>query len=64
MIQKQIIFTSSLLYSFEIRCANIFLYRHNYSFLTPQQASKELAKVEIKLKTSRKWQKVQNARTK
>ena len=56
MIQKQILFTSSLLYSFEILCTNIFVYRHNYSYLTREQASKELAKVEAELKSRRKWQ--------
>ena len=61
MIQKQIFFTSSLLYSFEILCTNTFLYRHNVSFLTREQASKELAKVENQLKSRRKWQRAKNA---
>jgi hypothetical protein len=61
MIQRQIFFTSSLLYSFEILCTNIFLYRHNVSFLTREQASRELSKVEAQLKSRRKWQKVRDA---
>ena len=55
-LKKRIIHTVSKLYSFEIVCANLFLYRHNYSYLTREQASAELAKVEVELKNSLKWQ--------
>lgn len=53
--------TASKLYSFEIVCAS-FCYKHNYSYLTREQAVAEMAKVEATLKNNRKWQRMQNAR--